>query len=698
MPHFTDNNIFLPLRVELFDISNNLFQGKFPVSLLDSPNLEVVDLSINNFEDNIPTGIGNLKKLNHLRLNQNGFDGSIPFEIFNAAEIKELMLQSNKLTGSIPTEIANLESVEGIFMSHNNLKGSIPMEIRNLNNLTRLQLHRNQLYGIAPSLKTTSRNLNDFDYITDCGDPEWNLPEPLLCEGCTMCCNSEKKCQLADPTILTNESLFLIVFLIPPALLLLYVLSLKRNKNVITNLFVDDRDPLSIYNDDSVYCFILSNNKIGTIIYALTVIIQVAIFSTYLSNSVFREDSDWKYTYKCLGNSIDCIKDKTDSFGGVFLFFIVTILFLGNDFSMSLLQLRKAAFVFDSQLLLSGGILFFLSAYSLSVSFRYNTALAEKNTSWITNAMILLFVNELDEKVLNILVAVAPEWTEKLLEEVKQNMSLKTPHQIPSHLQVKGHFSNKRAARRNTTNLATTNFPMTNQNIATSIPNTIAGFVPSGSGQLPLMKKLHKRSKIHEGELDYPLPIQSEIVEDKYVRQRNWHAEEVDCLESDESDSNEVEYPQLRQDVTDSLDYLDSNKDPSYGVNEVDPIRQHITDFDLQGPTKDEIVNTVNSDNDHTHENQTNEINHLDTNENVVLDYVQEYANEEDHLDSAKGDATAPVVLEEVESNENEVRHLDSVERSTPEANILEVVQSHKNVIVPATEGDISEPVFLGVV
>jgi len=111
------------------------------------------------------------------------------------------------------------------------------------------------------------------------------------------------------------------------------------------------------------------------------------------------------------------------------LFVLITFLFLGRDFAISTMQIRKSVYLLDKQLLLSGFILFFITAYAFLVSFRYNTALLESSTDMITNTMILLFVNELDEKMLNVLVALAPEWTGNILDVASENMKNKTPLQ-----------------------------------------------------------------------------------------------------------------------------------------------------------------------------------------------------------------------------------------------------------------------------
>jgi len=487
------------------DISNNLFQGKFPINLLDCTKLEVMDLSRNNFEDSIPPGIGDLKTLRSLRLGENGFVGSIPFQIFGATEIKELNLQSNQITGTIPTEIVNLRLVERIYMSHNFLKGTIPANLGDLESLEYLHLHRNLLQGFAPNLKKSeTMHLDDFGYITDCGFPRYLLPDRLSCEGCTMCCNSEKKCQLVDPPTLSQKNLFSIASLIPIGCLLLFIFSVKRENNALFKLFIDDRDPLTIFNDDSVYCFIFSNDGIAIIIYGVTVIIQVMIFTFYLKASDFVDDSDYIYSYQCLGNSIKCVQERTERLIGPTLFVLITFLFLGRDFAISTMQIRKSVYLLDKQLLLSGFILFFITSYAFLVSFRYNTALLESSTDMITNTMILLFVNELDEKMLNVLVALAPEWTRNILNLVSENVKKKTPLQVTFALPTRFNPHTDQLSN-NTKNVASKMLhPIVNEVDNTNVPNNhdntpnYEGFNQSEN------KTIMESNDWHDYETDYP--------------------------------------------------------------------------------------------------------------------------------------------------------------------------------------------------
>ena len=493
------------MNIEIFDLHNNLFQGDFPKALLKSPDLKVIDLSKNNFEDNIPPSIGDLKNLTVLRLNENKFVGTIPFQVFGAIEIKELNLQSNQITSTIPNEIVNLHLIERIYMSHNTLKGTIPTEIGNLETLEYLHLHRNLLQGSAPYLKKSeTMHLDNVGYITDCGFPRYLLPDKLECEGCTMCCNSEKKCQLVNPPTLSQKNLFSIATLIPIGCLLLFIFSVKRENNPLFKLFIDDRDPLTIFNDDSVYCFIFSNNWIAIIIYGITVIIQMLIFTFYLKASDFVDDSDYIYSYQCLGNSIECVQERTDRIIGPMLFFFITFLFLGRDFAISTMQIRKSVYLLDRQLLLSGFILFFITSYAFLVSFRYNTALLESSTDMITNTMILLFVNELDEKMLNVLVALAPEWTRNILNLVSENMKKKTPLQVTFALPTRFNPHTDQLSN-NTKNVASKMLhPIVNQVDNTNVPNNHDNTPNYEDFNQSENKTIMKSNDWHDYETDYP--------------------------------------------------------------------------------------------------------------------------------------------------------------------------------------------------
>ena len=178
---------------EQLDVGNNLLRGVIPNALLDCPEFKHLDLSRNNFEGGLPSTINNMSKLKAIKLNENMITGSIPTELFAPPGLEVIMIQTNKLTGSIPSGLGLLENLTSISMNHNKLKGSIPNDLALLTNIDRLHLHQNKLTGFAPDVQLSNRNITA--YITDCGQPHFELQNPLECERCTMCCNSENKCQ-----------------------------------------------------------------------------------------------------------------------------------------------------------------------------------------------------------------------------------------------------------------------------------------------------------------------------------------------------------------------------------------------------------------------------------------------------------------------------------------------------------------------
>lgn len=79
-----------------------------------------------------------------------------------------------------------------------------------------------------------------------------------------------------------------------------------------------------------------------------------------------------------------------------------------------------------------GVILVVASIYTLFASIIYNNAIATTNTDLIANAVIILFITDIDEMVLSILVSINPCWftkddpikeMEETLKQTKQKLS-----------------------------------------------------------------------------------------------------------------------------------------------------------------------------------------------------------------------------------------------------------------------------------
>lgn len=288
------------------------------------------------------------------------------------------------------------------------------MELGNLVNLEFLHVHHNQLIGTAPLVKFKEPLLNSF--IADCGDPNWLLPDLLDCRSCTICCNSKRMCQANQVIRVPMALTVVMVIVFPPCtvLLLLYFFSILIKQD-------EEKRDLSGANDfESVYCFVFANNRGAGLIYILTTAVQIWLFFNFLQASDFHnDDSDWQYSMRCPDNDLRCEDESSVSRNGWFLFLVVTSLYLGKDFVNSSLQIKRALMAKNLQLALSGFVLLGLTVLAMFTSIFYNMALAQSNTDLIVNAVILLFINDLDEKTMDLLRSMVPNWTQKRIEEVK---------------------------------------------------------------------------------------------------------------------------------------------------------------------------------------------------------------------------------------------------------------------------------------
>ena len=59
-----------------------------------------------------------------------------------------------------------------------------------------VQLHSNRLTGTIPDLNVTPNyeKSSISSFVSDCGYPS-AFEDPIQCEACTMCCNSQEDCQ-----------------------------------------------------------------------------------------------------------------------------------------------------------------------------------------------------------------------------------------------------------------------------------------------------------------------------------------------------------------------------------------------------------------------------------------------------------------------------------------------------------------------
>lgn len=417
---------------EKFDVQNNLFTKFIPDSLIDCANLEVINLSKNILTGHISSNIGLLGGMKEIKLNENKLSGSLPLEMFNLVNIEVLEIQSNALTGQIPTEVGHLLNAKFIAMSHNFLKGLIPREFENLGKIEFLHLHDNWLFGEAPNMERLSTlfvELQDNErYIADCGDPSFALAEQLSCPTCSMCCNSLKFCQEnMKQEISIEKSAFIAVFVVPSALAIFFFVGFniaRFFKSSNKKRILRKRDPQSLVDENSAYCLIFSKSYVAWCIYLAVLFTQGTFYYMFLLASSLESDaSDWQYTRFCPFTSNNCDNDSDVNTFGWIMFFVATLFTLSLDYINSSLQILMSVEVSNTRMLISGSLHLGITVLALFCSFYYNMALATTNTELIVNAVILLFINDLDEQLLNTLTALVPGWVGLRIGEIREHIT-----------------------------------------------------------------------------------------------------------------------------------------------------------------------------------------------------------------------------------------------------------------------------------
>ena len=415
---------------EILDLENNLFVSQIPDALFASHKLEVINLSRNNFQGHISSAIKLLENIREIHLDQNSLSGNLPSEIFNLKHMERLALQSNSFTGTLPTEIGNLENAIFMSLSHNFLKGIIPKELERLNKIEYLHLHDNFLTGIAPDisrLNEIGKSSGDLErYITDCGDPSYLLTEPVSCTSCTLCCNSDKLCQENKVwRISIEKGAFVVVFGVPAGLGVIYYLIhfgikvLSERKVVLVK-----RDAITMIDQDSTYCLLFSNSYVAWAIYFVVFFLQGCFYYMFLLASSFTSDSsDWQFTFQCPATSSSCENYSDVNEFGWTMFFVVTLLTLSVDYVNSSLLILKSVAFRNLRMFVGGFLHMGMTVLALFCSFYYNLALATTNTELIVNAVILLFINDLDEQLMNAMQASVPGWVGMRIEEVMETLS-----------------------------------------------------------------------------------------------------------------------------------------------------------------------------------------------------------------------------------------------------------------------------------
>ncbi|XP_062234048.1 putative leucine-rich repeat receptor-like serine/threonine-protein kinase At2g24130 [Phragmites australis] len=138
-------------RLNILNLSENLFTGRVPLELGNLFRLKLLDISANSFAGKVPLELGNLSSLNFLDLSGNLFTGEVPPELGNLSRLKQLSIANNRLEGPIPVELTRIRNLIYLNLGENNLSGHIPEAIFcNFSSLQYIDLSSNSLNGKIP--------------------------------------------------------------------------------------------------------------------------------------------------------------------------------------------------------------------------------------------------------------------------------------------------------------------------------------------------------------------------------------------------------------------------------------------------------------------------------------------------------------------------------------------------------------------
>lgn len=209
-----------------------------------------------------------------------------------------------------------------------------------------------------------------------------------------------------------------------------------------------------IGTDKTVYHYFLTKNKVGWIIGLATCACQVTTLSLFLvAADASNNNGDVQYTIQCPEYSLECEDNDTRTIFGYTILGLVIVAWLLRDiigsFKLFLLSMHKKNidFFFASIIVMFVSLFsvatsiyckFFFHCHSISSSYseakRFSThtfsmihasidnyAIASNDTEMIYDAVILLFVNEIDERLYQLAESCNLNWVYEVNESVERD-------------------------------------------------------------------------------------------------------------------------------------------------------------------------------------------------------------------------------------------------------------------------------------
>lgn len=194
--------------------------------------------------------------------------------------------------------------------------------------------------------------------------------------------------------------------------------SLPRSATEASVFAQDKKYAWNSFGRDSVYSFILSESRFAQM-FALAVIssqVWALVHFVSAAEKDFTDDrSDYIYSWKCPRDSLECTDESDLDWQGWIIFCILMAAHLLKDMINGLKLLvfcgkRRHDSYSKITYFIGGLFLTWVSVFALYASTVYNIAIARSTTDIIVNAVLIIFVVDMDEHFHKVIMGARSFW------------------------------------------------------------------------------------------------------------------------------------------------------------------------------------------------------------------------------------------------------------------------------------------------
>jgi len=267
-------------------------------------------------------------------------------------------------------------------------------------------------------------------YITDCGG-SLSTAASVTCLDCTYCCNIDQECINQDlawpPDIFKDLKVnapVLVMILVGCSCLAFFAVCLILKYTMRNVLPMPENVVRDKFQENSVYKFFLTKSWIAWSCALLIMLLHMLTLRVFLRAADSTLDgNDFAFYFTCPSSSLGCMTNTTITNMGWFVFVLLLCIFLLPDLLDSLCLIYESITIGDTMGLVAGTLVLYITVLSGVISYLFNNAVGTNNTAILVDAAVLLYLNDIDEKLLEILSKINPDWIDELDETISEYSS-----------------------------------------------------------------------------------------------------------------------------------------------------------------------------------------------------------------------------------------------------------------------------------